>query len=218
MLKGHAYHWAALMLFFLLLGSSEHSRAAGPVLRDGIYIIQMAGSDMTAAATSEAVQSPMILWPYRPTATWAFRHEGNNVYTVRTNSTLLDGQGARTGGSVTITRPHKGDSQRWKLKRVGQCYQFINVQTGRAMELGNGRRVKGSRLQGNTPTDSMDQLFCIQRSTAPRFCGGNGKGGDKSYDQDENSPKNYEKGNRPSRRQQDDLGELINSFSNSGDK
>lgn len=163
MMKGHKQSWAALLLFFLLLGSSGHSMAADPVLRDGIYIIQMAGSDMTAAATSERGKSPMILWPYRPTATWAFRHLGDNVYTVRTNSTLLDAQGGNSGSAITITRPHNGPSQKWKLKRVGQFYQFINVQTGQAMELSNGKRVKGSKLQGNTPTDSLDQLFCIQR-------------------------------------------------------
>lgn len=45
----------------------------------------MAGSDMTVAATSEGKDSPMMLWPYRPTATWVSPHLGGNIYTVRTN-------------------------------------------------------------------------------------------------------------------------------------
>lgn len=206
MVKEHKQYWAAFLLFFLLLGCSGHSMAADPVLRSGIYIIQMAGSDMTAAATSEGAKSSMILWPYRPTATWQFSHLGDNVYTVRTNSTLLDARGGRSGAAVTIAPPHKGPSQQWKLKRVGQFYQFTNVQTGQAMELGNGQRVKGSKLQSNTPTDSLDQLFCIQRSNAPRFCGdGSGKGGDKSYEEDNTSPRD----------QKDTHGDGVNSFINS---
>ena len=77
----------AIAFVSLLFSPLAQAVAAEPVLRSGIYIIQMSNSDMTAAATSEAGNSPMILWPYRPTATWAFQHVGNNVYTIRTNST-----------------------------------------------------------------------------------------------------------------------------------
>lgn len=205
MLQEQRQYWAAFFLFFLLLGSSGYCMAADPVLRNGIYIIQMAESDMTAAATRDGGKSPMILWPYRPTATWEFRHLKDNVYTVRTNNTLLDAQGEGSGSAVSITHPHKGASQQWKLKRVGQFYQFINVQTGQAMTLSNGKRVKGSRLEGSSPTDSLDQLFCIQRPNAPRFCGNESNTGD---------DKSYKKGKTPRRDQQDEIEDNTNFYIN----
>ena len=147
--------------------------AADPILSNGSYIIQMSNSDMTAAATSEAGNSPMILWPYRPSATWAFQHVGNNVYTIRTNSTLLSGSGGE-GSSATITRANKSDEQKWKLKRVGAMYQIINQKTGLALTLNNGKRVKGSKLRTEQVNTEDAQLFCIQKPSGPRYCGGSG--------------------------------------------
>jgi len=147
--------------------------AAEPILSNGIYIIQMSNSDMTAAATSEAGNSPMILWPYRPSATWAFQHVGNNVYTIRTNSTLLSGSGGE-GSSATITRANKSDEQKWKLKRVGAMYQIINQKTGLALTLNNGKRVKGSKLRTEQVNTEDAQLFCIQKPSGPRYCGDSG--------------------------------------------
>ena len=154
----------------LVLFPVVQSAAAEP-LRNGVYIIQMSNSDMTAAATSESGNSPMILWPYRPTATWAFQHVGNNVYTIRTNSTLLSGGGGE-GSSATISRASKGDEQKWKLKRVGGMYQIINQKTGLALTLSNGKRAKGSKLRSERVDAGDAQLFCIQKPSAPRFCGG----------------------------------------------
>lgn len=174
MKRVYARYKAAVLLLCLLslLCCPSGATASGPVLRNGIYIMQMSNSDMTAAAASGAVGSPMILWPYRPTATWEFRHVGKNVYTVRTNSTLLDGGNARSGKPISISRPYNGDGQKWKLKRVGAYYQLINMQTGLAMKLGNGQRTKGSRLVADTPRNSQEQLFCIQRPRDSRYCGG----------------------------------------------
>lgn len=161
---------AAACWLVCVLWGGDVSNAAAATLRDGIYIIQMADSDMTVAATSGREYSPMILWPYRPTATWAFRHLGNDVYTVRTNSTYLDGEEGR--GPMRIVAPHGGKSEKWKLRRVGRYYQFINLETGLAMTLGSGARRKGSHLRGGRPdAGSRDQLFCIQRPSEPRFCG-----------------------------------------------
>lgn len=157
----------------LILSPLALAVAADPVLNNGIYIIQMYNSDMTAAATSEAANSSMILWPYRPTATWAFQHVGNNVYTIRTNSTLLSGSGGE-GSSATITRANKSDEQKWKLKRVGTMYQIINQKTGLALTLNNGKRVKGSKLRTEQVNTEDTQLFCIQKPSGPRYCGGSG--------------------------------------------
>lgn len=154
--------------------------AAEPILQNGIYIIQMSNSDMTLAATREAGNSPMILWPYRPTATWSFQHVGNNVYTIRTNSTLLSGSGGQ-GSSATIARANKSDEQKWKLKRVGAMYQIINQKTGLALTLNNGKRVKGNKLRTEQVNTDDAQLFCIQKPSAPRYCGDDG-GRDNSYD------------------------------------
>lgn len=156
----------------LMLSPWAQVIAAEPVLRNGIYIIQMSNSDMTAAATSEAGNSPMILWPYRPTATWVFQSVGNNAYTIRTNSTLLSGGGQ--GASAIIARAKKSDDQKWVLKRVGGMYQIINQKTGLALTLSNANRVKGSKLRTEQITADDAQLFCIQKPSAPRHCGGSG--------------------------------------------
>lgn len=174
MLKTYSYLSAAI-LCLLLVGSAESAIAAKEVLKAGTYIIQMYGSDMTVAATSEAKNSNMILWPYRPTATWFFRHMGDNVYMVQSNSTMLDGsKGTKSGGQVTITPSKTGTGQRWILKREGKYYKFINEKTGLAMTLDNGKRARGSQLVNKAVADSQDQLFCIQRSTDPPFCGEKG--------------------------------------------
>ena len=169
----------AIAFVSLLFSPLAQAVAAEPVLRSGIYIIQMSNSDMTAAATSEAGNSPMILWPYRPTATWAFQHIGNNVYTIRTNSTFLSGSGGE-GSSAIITRVNKSDEQKWKLKRVGGMYQIISQKTGLALTLSNGERVKGNKLRTEQANINDAQLFCIQKPSAPRYCGGFGGRGDYS--------------------------------------
>lgn len=90
---------------------------------------------------------------------------------------MLDGTHAKPGTPVTII-PYKSrqgkDGQRWALKRSGQFYQFINVETDRAMELSKGHRIKGSVLQASTPNDFHDQLFCIPKPRDLKYCG-NGK-------------------------------------------
>lgn len=157
------------MALALMLLSCGVQSAQAESLRSGIYIMQMSDSDKTVAASSDAKGSRMMLWNYRPTATWEFRHVGNDMYTIRTNASFMGMKGG--SGTIDISAANKQDSQKWRLKRVGKYYQIINVKTGKAMELTNGQRTHGSKLQANTPSDSRNQLFCIQKPRAPRYCG-----------------------------------------------
>jgi hypothetical protein len=149
---------AALLLCFVAL-----PRAEAAVIPNGIYIIQIAGSDMTVAATNTNKGSRLILWPYRPTATWAFKHVGNNEYIIRTNSTVLDSSGGKryNGVPIIIWPYHGGANQRWKIRRHGDYYSLTNVQTGLALDLKGNRRVRNNVFQGYTPHYSDGQLFTI---------------------------------------------------------
>jgi hypothetical protein len=147
-----------LLLCFLALPSAQAA-----VIPNGIYIIQMAGSDMTVAATSSKKGARLILWPYRPTATWAFKHVGNDEYIIRTNATVLDSSGGKryNGVPIIIWPQHGKANQRWKIRRHGNYYSLTNVQTGLALDLKGNRRVKNNVFQGYTPHYRDGQLFTI---------------------------------------------------------
>lgn len=51
-------------------------------------------------------------------------------------------------------------------------YQIINQKTGLALTLNNGKRVKGSKLRTEQVNTEDAQLFCIQKPSGPRYCGG----------------------------------------------
>lgn len=153
---------AALLFCGVLLG---HMTAQAAVLPDDVYLIQMAESDMTFAATSDAKGSRLVLWPYRPTATWLFRHQGNDVYKISTNSSVLDLREGKNvpGVPIIIWNWNGGKNQLWKVKRVGPYYALISMQTGQAVDLVGNRRVKDNKFQGAAYTGSMGQLFQLTR-------------------------------------------------------
>lgn len=154
---------------FKLVGKHGNSNPSKPsyghsaVLKNGVYLIQMAHNSLTVAAESSRKKARLILWNYRPTATWAFTHLGNNEYEIRTNSMVMDSAGnTRYNGVPIIIYPKNGGkNQRWKIARAGKYYTITNVATGLALDVQGNHQRAGTRLQGYEKNGTNAQLFKI---------------------------------------------------------
>ena len=170
---------------WLIVGSVSlgNEKEEGQLIADGCYNIASSKNtnyvlDVANGATANgtAIQS----WSKNGSVAQMFqiKHLGNNIYTIRTASTIygsaldIPGGSVKSGAKIQQYSYNGSNGQKWKVVSAGNgSYTFKTVTGNMVLDI-DGGKLEGGKLQLASPKNSDTQKFKLSKASGFLFRNG----------------------------------------------
>ena len=162
MFKGKAL-FLLIACAVLTLGSVLCDTAkAAPVLKNGNYVIQMAGTRYCLAPSGKTAGSPVRLGFHEDA--WYIEGVANTLYKISMYGLYMQPQGgsSKKATPVIIGPKPSRNYGLWTITKVGPFYSIINVDTHQSLDLHGNKRAPGGVIETFKYHGEENQIFTIR--------------------------------------------------------